>query len=204
MELQPLRIPAGWHVAWNQLYEVDPGEGYENYFEGSSLLMIDNSRLLRFIDICWRPEYDLNGEFKLVVINYLENYNSESGGYDKDGDWDKPYLEYSTNNRIELVQKLESLLQTLPPFKDPRILKSRGVVDEPSESYRLRLEDEGLSYKLFNEILNHDNGKIQDKIIDHPDVTKEILSLLVEKGRSKGVRKKSKQKLESKRFRGNN
>ena len=35
MNLQPLRIEAGWQVDYNQLYEVDAVKGFEHYFEGS-------------------------------------------------------------------------------------------------------------------------------------------------------------------------
>jgi hypothetical protein len=63
MNLQPLRIEAGWQVTYNQLYEVDPTVGNEHYFEGSSLLMLKNKARLKLIDVQWRPERDLNGEY---------------------------------------------------------------------------------------------------------------------------------------------
>ena len=61
MNLQPLRIDAGWLVSYNQLYEVDPTSGFEPYFDGSSLLILRNNARLKLIDVQWRPEQDLNG-----------------------------------------------------------------------------------------------------------------------------------------------
>ncbi|APY10084.1 hypothetical protein BWZ22_02015 [Seonamhaeicola sp. S2-3] len=57
MNLQPLRIAAGWQVDDSQLYEVDPTFGYEHYFEGSSLLMLRNNARLKLIDVqCKLPQ----------------------------------------------------------------------------------------------------------------------------------------------------
>jgi hypothetical protein len=55
MNLQPLRIATNWQVSYNQFYEVDPIIGYEHYFEGSSLLTLRNSKLLKIINLQWRP-----------------------------------------------------------------------------------------------------------------------------------------------------
>ncbi len=44
MKLQPLRIEADWEVSYNLLYEVDPFKGNETYFEGSSLLILKNTK----------------------------------------------------------------------------------------------------------------------------------------------------------------
>lgn len=51
MKLQSLRIEAGWKVKYNQLYEVDPILGFEDYFDGSSLLMLEDTRRLKLIDV---------------------------------------------------------------------------------------------------------------------------------------------------------
>ncbi|WP_372938281.1 hypothetical protein [Seonamhaeicola sp.] len=137
MNLQPLRIAAGWQVDYNQLYEVDPISGYEHYFEGSSLLMLRNNARLKLIDVQWRPERDLNGEFQVNVLNFVENFNSKTNKFDIKPNWEHPFLSFTTKSRLKLVEKLEELMQTLPVYKDPRITKKRGVVDELSETYRL-------------------------------------------------------------------
>jgi DNA-binding protein YbaB len=89
----------------------------------------------------------------------------------------------------------------LKPFKDVRVLKNRGVVDQPSESFRIQLKTHGLNSGIVESILIHGNNKIQDVLIDHNEVSKEILEVLVEKGFNKGVKNKARQKLKSKKFR---
>ncbi|MEZ5003315.1 MAG: hypothetical protein R2730_09815 [Chitinophagales bacterium] len=77
MKFQPLRIEAGWLVSYHQLYEIDPIKGNENYFEGSSLLMLQNNDRLKIIDVEWRPERDLNGAYQMTVVNFVENFNAK-------------------------------------------------------------------------------------------------------------------------------
>ena len=66
---QPLRMPAGWRVDWNKLFDLDPT--VENvragYFGGSSLLAASNEHLRLQIDLEWRPEDDPSGEYLLWV-----------------------------------------------------------------------------------------------------------------------------------------
>src|SRR5262245_28254672 len=67
--LQPLRIPAGWFVRWNTLFEVDPTEVNvrRGYFGGSSLFLAIHERRRLSIDVEWRPEDDVTGEHHLKV-----------------------------------------------------------------------------------------------------------------------------------------
>ena len=145
MNLQPLRIEADWQVSYNQLYEIDPILGYEPYFDGSSLLMLRNNIRLKLIDVQWRPELDINGEYQIQVLNFVENFNSKTNEFDTEPNWENPFLTFATKSRLILVDKLEELLRTLPVFEDPRITKRRGVIDELSESYRLKLKENGIS-----------------------------------------------------------
>ena len=52
--LQPLRVPAGWRIDWNTLFEEDPAEpananGY--YFGGTNLFLATHAVRRRAIDI---------------------------------------------------------------------------------------------------------------------------------------------------------
>lgn len=200
MNLQPLRIAAGWQVDYNQLYEVDPIFGYEHYFEGSSLLMLRNNTRLKLIDVQWRPERDLNGEFQVNVLNFVENFNSKANKFDTDPNWEHPFLSFTTKSRLDLVKKLEKLMQTLPVYKDPRITKKRGVVDDISETYRLEFNENGLSNKLANKILENGSSEIQNLILDSKEITREIILNFSQKGITKKVRNKASQKLHNKPF----
>ncbi|ARN77237.1 hypothetical protein BST97_04155 [Nonlabens spongiae] len=200
MNLQPLRIEAGWLMTYNQLYEVDPIKGFEGYFEGSSLLMLVNVSRLKIIDVEWRPERDLNGKYKLVVLNFVENFNPKTNEFDHDPDWENPYLTFSTASRIELVLKLEELMRTLPAYEDQRITIKRGVISEPSESYRLELIKGGVTNELVKSILENGNARIQNVLLDHKDITREIIMKFYKNGITKKVKNKAKQHLNSNRF----
>jgi hypothetical protein len=200
MNLQPLRIEADWQVSYNQLYEIDPILGYEPYFDGSSLLMLRNNIRLKLIDVQWRPELDINGEYQIQVLNFVENFNSKTNEFDTEPNWENPFLTFATKSRLILVDKLEELLRTLPVFEDPRITKRRGVIDELSESYRLKLKENGISIELIKNILEKGSAKIQNHILDSNEITREIILKFTENGITKKVRNKANQKLNSKRF----
>ncbi|WP_336127784.1 hypothetical protein [Mesoflavibacter sp. CH_XMU1422-2] len=200
IRLQPLRVEAGWAIKYNQFYEVDPLKGNESFFEGSSLLMLEDRGRLKLIDVQWRPERNLDGKFQLEVLNFLENYNPKTNELDKDVDWENPFYSFSTKNRLELVEKLEKLMYSLPVEIDSRILIKRGEISEPSESYRLILVKEGISKKLVDKIIKNGNAQIQNLVLDQPDITRKIILNFSKNGVSKKVKNKAKQKLTSKRF----
>lgn len=65
LELQPLRIPAGWTIGWNTLPAaayVEPGG-----LGGSSLFHAINAGRRFCIDVAFRPEFDPAGQFHLTV-----------------------------------------------------------------------------------------------------------------------------------------
>lgn len=200
MNLQPLRIEATWQVDYNQLYEVDPKIGLEDYFDGSSLLILKNNSRLKLIDVEWRPERDLNGKFQVKVLNFVENFNSKTNEFDNDVNWEIPFLTFATKSRLELVKKLEELMRSLPIYEDSRITINRGVVDEISESYRIDLIENGISTELIKKVIENGSSKIQNKILDDDKVTREIILQFEQNGISKKVRNKANQKLNSKQF----
>lgn len=201
MKLQALRIEAGWRVKYNQFYELDPQEGWEDYFEGSSLLMLENSARLKLIDVEWRPERDINGAYRLQVLNFRENFRPQTNQLEIDPDWEKPFLCYATRSRMELVEKLEDLMRSLPAGEDPRILSARGVVSQPSESFRLELAEKGPSLALLERILTEGNAQIQILLLDHKELSRAMVLELYERGVTKKVRNKAQQKLNSRGFR---
>ena len=201
MNLQPLRIEAGWQVEYNQLYEVDATAGNEHYFEGSSLLMLKNSGRLKLIDVEWRPERDLKGAYFVRVLNFVENFNDNTNEMSSSPDWEKPHLTFSTQSRQTLVQQLEELMRLLPKYEDTRILIKRGVVDEIGETYRLAFLQDGFSEQLIKNVIEKGSAAIQQYILNQKNIPKTVLVLFSEYGITKKIRNQASQKLNSKQFR---
>lgn len=65
LELQPLRIPAGWCVEWNALSPSAEAENGD--FGGSSLFSATNASRRFNIDVAFEPEFDPKGTFRLAV-----------------------------------------------------------------------------------------------------------------------------------------
>ena len=64
-EMQPLRIPAGWSVGWNNLSTTSKVE--DGDFGGSSIFHATNSGRRFMIDVEFRPEFDPSGQFYMTV-----------------------------------------------------------------------------------------------------------------------------------------
>lgn len=200
MNLQPLKIPSGWTVDWNLLIDTDPTEDTIHDFTGSSLLLISSHTRLKAIDVSWRPEGDINGVYQLQVIYLLPKFNTKTNTLDYEGVWEAPELEFSTKNRLELVDKLNHLLFYLKPYTDTRILLKPGVVDEPNEAIRQEFLTNGLTEEIAEKILSSNHKKLQELILDCTDVSKAIVETIMQSGASRGVKNKAKQILSSKRF----
>ncbi|WP_147679192.1 hypothetical protein [Algibacter pacificus] len=201
MNLQPLKIPSGWSVDWNLLTETNPTEDTIHEFTGSSLLLITSHTRLKAIDVSWRPEGDINGAYQLKVICLLPKFNSKTNTLDYEGVWEEPEVEFSTKNRLELVDKLNHLLLYLKPYTDSRILLQPGVVDEPNESIRQELLTKGLTEEVVAKIMASNNKKLQELLLDHEAVSYADVEKLSQNGATKGVKNKAKQLLNSKQFR---
>ena len=85
-------------------------------------------------------------------------------------------------------------------YNDPRILKNRGVVDEPSESYRIDLEENGLISKVLDKILTDGNKQIQILTLDHKDITKEIITRFLNETTFNKVKNKAASLLKNRKF----
>ena len=201
MNLQPLKIPSGWTVDWNLLTETDPSEDTIHEFTGSSLLLISSHTLLKAIDVSWRPEGDTNGAYQLQVIYLLPKFNTKTNTLDYEGVWETPELEFSTKNRLELVDKLNHLLFYLKPYTDTRILLQPGVVDESNEAIRQELVDNGLTEEIAGKIIASNHKKLQELLLDHKAISYADVEKLSKEGATKGVKNKAKQLLNSKQFR---
>ena len=102
--LQPLRIPTGWMVSFNDgLYEIDPSaetipaDKHICFFK-EDMLQLHHAHYNRLLDVGWYPEGNLQrGEYAL----YLH-----------EGDWRTGRLvhEFRTRNRQTLVAEIERLL----------------------------------------------------------------------------------------------
>jgi hypothetical protein len=108
--LQPLRIPTGWTVAYNNgLYEIDPSDesvsGVERWVVfKEDMLQMRNERRNRLLDLGWYPEGDLEtGQYGLVVY---------------EGDFDGRLLhEFRGRDRPALVEEIDRLLVAISEGK---------------------------------------------------------------------------------------
>ena len=101
--LQPLRVPGGWHVAYNNaLYEVDPlpelvPEEDRWWVFKQDMLQMTHPWSNRLLDLGWYPEGNLvSGQYGLAVY---------------DGDFQGQLLhEFGTREHLVLVAEIERLL----------------------------------------------------------------------------------------------
>lgn len=113
--LQPLRVPAGWRVGWNTLFELDQTEENfrQGFFGGSSLFSAVNETLRLRLDLEWRPEDDPAGEYQLTV-EYAPWPRAANGRRRKDVQLDfsgaRVVHEFCSRDRAEVVRALESAL----------------------------------------------------------------------------------------------
>ena len=94
--LQPLRIPAGWFISYNMFSEYDPDTDGEEYcFElCEDLLQLKNKNLL--IDLGWYPEGDINGNYKLYLVDITNELP-----------FDAPLEVFSSRSKKEIIQMIE-------------------------------------------------------------------------------------------------
>ena len=102
--LQPLRIPQGWFVLYNNaFYELDPlpdniPEDDRWVFFKEDMLTLRHEHRNRLLDLCWLPEGDFeNGSYKLALYR---------------GDFRGRLLhKFRTRDRLEVVAEIERILQ---------------------------------------------------------------------------------------------
>jgi hypothetical protein len=99
--LQPLRIPAGWRVTYNNgLYEVDPTAETVRWwwiFKEDMLMLVHDERR-RLLDLGWSPEMSIEeGCYRLSL------HEEDHGG--------KVLHYYEGRDRAELVEEIETILE---------------------------------------------------------------------------------------------
>ena len=106
VELQPLRIYAGWTVSYNAFSDIEPysdikvvGLPDEDVWElfTQDLLQIKYERRGILIDLGWTPEADPEGSYELTI---LENE-----------DWDNPLYHYESKSKDDIVKKINYWLK---------------------------------------------------------------------------------------------
>jgi hypothetical protein len=104
--LQPLRVPAGWAVEYNNgLYELGPSpeqvpEVERIWLFKQDMLQMRHGRRDRLLDLGWSPEGDLErGHYALAL------YEGDCCG--------RLLHEYATRDRLALVAEIERLLRAV-------------------------------------------------------------------------------------------
>jgi hypothetical protein len=99
--LQPLRIPAGWTVEYNNgLFEVDPTERTVQWWWlfKSDMLMLRHPERNRLLDLGWRPEGDFeDGAYRLRL------YEGDCAGAELHA--------WEGRDRVALVREIEHVLK---------------------------------------------------------------------------------------------
>jgi hypothetical protein len=103
-ELQPLRVPSGWTITINNLYEVDLTPETAEWFSSSVLLGGARQTTGHCFDSRVEPEGDPSGEF---VIEFLTIKYDKKGNPLKNSE---TFLgEFKTKNKMEFIKKSKIL-----------------------------------------------------------------------------------------------
>jgi len=104
-ELQPLRVPSGWTITINNLYEVDLTPETAEWFSSSVLLGGARQTTGHCFDSRVEPEGDPSGEF---VIEFLTIKYDNKGNPLKNSE---TFLgEFKTKNKMEFIKKIEDFM----------------------------------------------------------------------------------------------
>ena len=103
--LQPLRIPSGWTVDFNDFYEVEPT--FKTYDDSAwnfkeDMLQIKHERFRLLVDLGWYPTARSTGGFGLRLLHFL--------GEDKGADWENPIEFVQTRSKRKVVKVIEDWL----------------------------------------------------------------------------------------------
>ena len=101
--LQPLRVPTGWMVVFNDLHEIDAADVTEDdryAFLKEDLLLMAQEHFNRQLDVGWYPEGDsVDGAYRFRLL---------------EGSFDGRLLcDLRTRDLAELVAGIERLLQAV-------------------------------------------------------------------------------------------
>ncbi|WP_139833055.1 MULTISPECIES: hypothetical protein [unclassified Pseudomonas] len=104
-ELHPLRVPSGWTITINNLFEVELTPSTAEWFSSSVLLGGVRRSTGHCFDSRVEPEGDPNGEF---VIDFLTIRYDNKGKPLKNSE--ESLGEFRTKNKAEFISKIESFM----------------------------------------------------------------------------------------------
>lgn len=104
--LQPLRIPTGWSVRWNNFYDVQPAfhshDSASFYFDEDMLLLVNEHQQIA-VDLGWYPAFQSTGGFVLLAVRHIGEGSSE--------DWGHPLRKLRTRSKQKVVREIERWLE---------------------------------------------------------------------------------------------
>ncbi len=94
-DLQPLRLPTGWEITFNNFTEYDINKHSEDDLSelNEDLLQLYNKNANLTVDLGWYPSHNKNGQYILLMI---KNY-----------DWDCPLEKVMSKSKDEIVNCIE-------------------------------------------------------------------------------------------------
>jgi hypothetical protein len=98
-KLQPLRIPIGWTVEYNDFHAIDRDDPDAWHWWKENLLQLKHARRDRLLDLGWYPPDEANGAYRVVLYA---------------GDFSSTELEaFESRDRLEVVGAIERLLESV-------------------------------------------------------------------------------------------
>lgn len=110
IQLVPLRFPIGWTIEWNVFTDVSPdefiNEEHEHRWEyNEDMFQLVNYRQKKILDLGWYPEFQPNGQYRLVLIQQYDDNED-----DQTNSWDNPIIKFETRSISDVIVKIEELL----------------------------------------------------------------------------------------------
>lgn len=95
-KLQPLRIPIGWSVEYNDFHAINQDDPVAWHWRKDTLLQLKHARRDRLLDLSWHPPDDAEGRYRVRLFA---------------GDFTGAELEtFESRDRLELVAAIERML----------------------------------------------------------------------------------------------
>lgn len=113
MKLIPLRIPSGWLVCYNELFEWSSNHFISRNHENlsSKQLLLTHKYWKFIVDVGWYPESKPEGEFCLLLVKQ-EDIDIHHLAY-----WNEPLFIYKTKEVSEITEAINDLLETIQQSK---------------------------------------------------------------------------------------